>query len=187
MRTEIYMQKYLYPIIKNLYVILQIYGSGGMILTDDQVLYKRFWRMRNTNKSHELWSTNSRMSEADCAVMLVKLKHLEGWQKRRRDIAEYYLQEFGERYHTIRFTEGVEPNWHKFVIKTANRNALVNHLMTQDIEVKVHYPYVLDDYSYGIRTRAKILSQACLSLPIYAEMSDYEVEQVAIAMKSYIP
>lgn len=163
------------------------YGSGGMILTDDEDLYKRFWRMRNTNESHDLWSTNSRMSEADCAVMLVKLKHLDRWQKRRRDIAEYYLQEFGERFHTIRFTEGVEPNWHKFVIKTASRANLVNYMTAQDIEVKIHYPYVLDNYSYGVRTRAKILSQACLSLPMYAELSDYEVEQVAIAMKSYNP
>lgn len=164
---------------------LSNYGSGGMILTDDKDFYERFWRMRNTNEKG-IWSTNSRMSEADSAVMLVKLKYFDSWQKRRKDIAEYYTQELNDRYRLTKFTDEVEPNWHKFVIRTQNRHGLINHLLSNGIESKIHYPYVLEDHIPG-RNIAKTLSSTCLSLPIYPELTDYEIEQVVISLKSYNP
>ena len=74
---------------------LNNYGSGGMILTDDPVIYEALRDVRDNGKykGHDFPGTNSKMSESDCAQMLIKLKYFNQWQRRRTEIAEYYMEE----------------------------------------------------------------------------------------------
>jgi dTDP-4-amino-4,6-dideoxygalactose transaminase len=176
---------------------LNNYGSGGCILTNDDKIYQNLRSLRNNGKdgNGEIGGTNSKMSEADCATMLVKLNHFDKWQKRRNDIAEYYIQELKDKVSIFLPNEGVECNWHKFVIRLGNRDEVMACMMTQGIETKVHYDYTLSDFHYRTAQRrfpsvgrtATALSNTVLSLPIYPELSDYEVEQIVISLKSYIP
>ena len=71
---------------------LNNYGSGGMILTDDQDIAYAMRDYRDNGKAdaHNISGTNSKMSEVDCAQMLVKLQYFDKWQERRREIAAYY-------------------------------------------------------------------------------------------------
>jgi dTDP-4-amino-4,6-dideoxygalactose transaminase len=175
---------------------LNNYGSGGMILTDDFQIYETVRGLRDNGKIiHDTPGTNSKMSEADCAQMLIKLGHFDAWQRRRSEIANYYIQELYQYVDILTSNEGVEHAWHKFVIRTEHRSALMSHLSYQGIETKIHYDYALYDlgvgfnyvdYSRDLYTETSAFTRECLSLPIYPELSDAEVETVVEKIKQYI-
>lgn len=175
---------------------LNNYGSGGMILTDDFHIYETCRALRDNGKiTHDAPGTNSKMSEADCAQMLVKLEHFDKWQRRRKEVAEYYIQELYQYVDILTPNEGVEHAWHKFVIRTDQRSALMGHLSRNGIETKIHYESALYDlgvgfnyidYSHDLYSETAAFTRECLSLPIYPELSDAEVETVTEKIKQYI-
>ena len=133
------------------------------------------------------------MSEADCAQMLVKLKYFDGWQARRTEIAEYYTTELDGYVELIPVDPNVEHAWSKFVVHHHSRNVLNVDLADKGIETKINYPiplhlhpvsYVNNDV--GILNGAEQFSRTCLSLPIYPELEDYEVEYIVDAIKQSI-
>jgi dTDP-4-amino-4,6-dideoxygalactose transaminase len=135
------------------------------------------------------------MSEADCAQMLVKLKHFDAWQRRRTQIAEYYNNRLSNYVDTPKTTEGTVHAWSKYVIKLPDRTALQNHLSSSGIETKINYstplydytvgyPYI--NYAYELYREASAFCSECLSLPIYPELADSEVERVVDTVIDYI-
>ena len=174
------------------------YGSGGMLLTDDPRRYEVFMDLRNNGKHRDYsgTGTNSKMSESDCAQMLVKLNHFDAWQERRRSIADYYSRELAhEDVDLPETTQGAVHAWHKYVIKMSDRYACGTYLNGRGIETKIHYDQPLYEYDVGIshvdyaknlyRTSAAFCTE-CLSLPIYPEMTDLEVEYVVESLKGYL-
>ena len=172
------------------------YGSGGMILTDDLEIATSLRDLRDNGKSrgHESPGTNSKMSEADCAQLLVKLKYFDSWQSRRAQIAEYYNAELTNYVDTPETTEGTVHAWHKYVIKLNDRNGLKHHLAIKGVETKVHYeaplyerpvgyPYI--NYAAELYREASTFCQECLSLPIYPELTDSEVEYIVESVKEF--
>lgn len=173
------------------------YGSGGMILTDDFNIYEICRNLKNNGKSrdHDVPGTNSKMSEVDCAQMMVKLNHFDKWQRRRKEIADYYINELYQYLDILMPNEGVEHAWHKFVIRYETRSGLKNALELNGIETKIHYDTALIDYNVGYQyrdythfmyTETNEFTRECLSLPIYPELTDSEVETIVERIKYYI-
>jgi dTDP-4-amino-4,6-dideoxygalactose transaminase len=179
---------------------LNNYGSGGMILTDDPAIWELVADMRDNGKANEhiASGTNSKMSEADCAQMLVKLKYFDDWQARRTKIAEYYTEELDGWVSIPTVDMNVEHAWSKYVIHSDSRSTLHIELGNAGVETRINYatPLHLQPVSYqfdfGRYDRTDILegaeqfSRTCLSLPIYPELEDYEVEYVVDAVKQSI-
>ena len=175
---------------------LNNYGSGGMILTDDFHIYETCRALRDNGKIvHDTPGTNSKMSEVDCAQMLVKLNHFDAWQRRRKDIANYYIDQLYPYVDILVPNEGVEHAWHKFVIRTEHRNSLMHRLSLDGIETKIHYEYALYDlgvgfnyidYSRDLYTETSAFTRECVSLPIYPELTDAEVETITESIIRYI-
>lgn len=175
---------------------LNNYGSGGMILTDDPEIWESVNDMRDNGKGNEHINsgTNSKMSESDCAQMIVKLRHFDQWQLRRREIAEYYTAEL-DGYVTIPSVDtNVEHAWSKYVIHHNDRHGLHIFLKESGIETKINYqrPLHLTNVAFGFDVPydnllgAEEFSRTCLSLPIYPELTDSEIEAVVDAVKEYI-
>jgi dTDP-4-amino-4,6-dideoxygalactose transaminase len=173
------------------------YGSGGMILTDDHNLAGLCYDMRNNGKlfDHENIGTNSKMSESDCAQMLVKLKYFDAGQKRRREIAEYYMSELIDYFDIPGPDRDVEHAWHKFVIRLTERHGLQRYLENKGIETKVHYDKTLFDqpvgwdyidYASDTMRNSTAHTKECLSLPIYPELTNSEIERVVEEIKNYL-
>lgn len=155
------------------------YGSGGMILTDDARLYEFAKDFRDNGKhtNHYRSGSNTKMNEVDCAQMLVKLRYFTAWQERRANIAKFYTECLdGVFADCPKANPDVVHAWHKYVIQLADRDALQEYLTGVGIETKVHYSYGLP--RTGIYPNASELTRCSLSLPIYPEMSDAEVETV---------
>ena len=171
---------------------LNNYGSGGMILTDDPEIFEAVNDYKDNGKGnmHSVPGTNSKMSEADCAQMLVKLKYFDQWQTRRKQIAEYYTQELsgvaGIRIPPV--AADVDHSWHKYAIHVGYRLKFQGHMTMSGVETKIHYtkPLHLEPVSFiyavenniGIMYNAEEFCKSTISLPIYPELTDAEVEYV---------
>ena len=171
---------------------LNNYGSGGMVLTDDPDIVDAVADYHNNGKysDHSGPGTNSRMSEADCAQMLVKLKYFDSWQKRRKEIAEYYTDQLQgiSGICTIPVEDHVEHSWHKFAIHVNRWDKFQQHMDISGIETKVHYSTPLHlypvsyiysvDHNLGVLNGAEDFCKTTVSLPIYPELMDAEVEHI---------
>ena len=161
-------------------------GNGGAIVTNDEQLYLYATTYRDNNKPafHDV-GTNSKMSEQDCAQILVRAKYIDEWQKRRGEIAKYWCDAFRELPLTC-LSDTPTPHSHqKFVLYLPDRNSLHTHLLTDGIDSKVHYEYVLGDLPTAknlpkpdLLSTSVMLSRGVLSLPIYPELTDQEVDYI---------
>jgi dTDP-4-amino-4,6-dideoxygalactose transaminase len=167
-----------------------------MVLVDNLADAKLVRDLRDNGKTndHDIPGTNSKMSESDCAQLLVKLKYFNQWQRRRAEIADYYSRELDQYVYIPKVTDGTEHAWHKYVIKCTDRRALQHHLSITGIETKVHYEKPLYEYSVGypyinyaseLYREASAFCTECLSLPIYPELTDAEVERVVEEVKEF--
>lgn len=162
-------------------------GNGGAIVTNDEKLYLYAARYRDNNKPdfYDV-GTNSRMSEQDCAQMLVRVKHIDAWQIRRQTIAKFWCDRFSELPVSC-LSDTSSPHAHqKFVMYLPDRNSLLTHMMVNGIDCKRHYEYVLGDLptTKGITkpdmlSTSVMLSRGVISLPIYPELTDSEVNFIS--------
>jgi dTDP-4-amino-4,6-dideoxygalactose transaminase len=167
---------------------LNAYGNGGAVVTDDMDLleFAREWT-NNGKPQHSTIGTNSRMSETESAQMMVKTRYIDAWQARRKNIALYWtgrLKNSGIR--SLIDVNNFETHcYHKFVIDADARDILARNLNIKGIETRIHYKEPLHELpAYSAYTGPDILSVASalsrrvLSLPIYPELSDLEVEYI---------
>jgi dTDP-4-amino-4,6-dideoxygalactose transaminase len=168
-------------------------GNGGAVVTNDEKLYLYASSYRDNNKPYFYDAgTNSKMSEQDCAQILVRAKYIAEWQKRRGEIAKYWCDTFRELSLTC-LSDTVDPHAHqKFVLYLPDRNSLQSHLKENGIDSKVHYEYVLGDLPTAknldkpdMLSTSVMLSRGVLSLPMYPELTDQEVQYIADKLKSF--
>ena len=176
---------------------LNNYGSGGMILTDSMVVYQDLLDLRNNGKrqGHQGFGTNSQMSESDSAQMCIKLKYFDAWQTRRQQIAAYYTAELAEYVDVILPGPDVESAWSKFVIRVTERHGLREWLLHRGIDTRFHYDkplfelpvgYDYIDYARELFRESTAFSREAISLPIYPELTDLEIERVARSVIDYL-
>ena len=172
---------------------LPAYGSGGMVLTDDAWTAEMVNNYRNNGKSsdHHMAGTNSKMSEVECAQMLVKLRYFDQWQLRRQQIADYYIEQLDGLVKIPPVEDNVTSSWHKFVIHVIDRYKFVTGLSEEGVETKTHYSIPLhfqplvyqNDSKHWFLTNAEDFAKSCVSLPIYPELTDAEVEYIVDSIK----
>jgi dTDP-4-amino-4,6-dideoxygalactose transaminase len=166
-------------------------GEAGGITTNDEKYKTHLHSLRNhgsvTRYYHDEIGYNMRMGGLEAASLKVKLKYLESWNNRRREIAAMYHK--GIKNTKIKMQQ--QPDWadsiyHLFVITCDDKNALVKHLQEHDINPGFHYPvpchlqkaYSHLGYKNGDFPNSEYLAAHCLSLPMYAELVNEEIEHV---------
>jgi dTDP-4-amino-4,6-dideoxygalactose transaminase len=120
-------------------------GDGGAVTTNDEDLANAIKALANYG-SHKKYENlykgiNSRLDEIQAAMLRVKLRHLDDESNKRREIANYYLENI-KNIHIILPTVRVEDNhvWHLFVIRTKKRDELQKYLFDNGIQTLIHYP-----------------------------------------------
>jgi dTDP-4-amino-4,6-dideoxygalactose transaminase len=164
------------------------YGNGGAVVTDDIDLleFVREWR-NNGKPNHQELGTNSRMSEIDCAQMMVKTRHIDAWQLRRKEIVKYWMDRLrGTSARCLIDNNNYGTHaCHKFVIEVSNRDIVQRNLELRKIETRIHYREPLHELpAYAefpgpdMLSAASSLSRRVLSLPLYPELTDLEVDYI---------
>jgi dTDP-4-amino-4,6-dideoxygalactose transaminase len=164
-------------------------GEAGGITTNHEKYVNHLHSLRNHGSKiryyHDEVGYNYRMGGLEGASLRVKLKYLEGWNNRRRAIANRYLTEINNPKIKMQH----QPEWadsifHLFVITTEDKAAFEKHLEQNNIVPAYHYPvpchlqkaYRHLGYKEGDFPNAEYLASSCISLPMYAELTDYQVE-----------
>jgi dTDP-4-amino-4,6-dideoxygalactose transaminase len=176
---------------------LGTYGDGGMIVTSNADTARQARLIRNygqrENYASEVLGDNSRLDEIHAAILRVKLKRLEAWNRRRREIAASYRSAFAELPLAMQKETG-RSNYHLFVIASAERDTLRQHLASQDVPTAIHYPIPLHrqkafESIRAARSRsclnAEQLCSRVLSLPMHAHMANHEVDRVIAGVRSF--
>lgn len=164
-------------------------GNGGAIVTNDEGLYKFALNYKDNFrlKEFEFVGTNSKMSEQECAQLLVKTKYIDSWQKRRESIANYWFKRFKDIPLDIISKDYNVPNcYQKFVVYTTHLENTYRYLRSVGIEVRRQYGYTLGELPISkdlikpdMLSASTMLSRGVISLPIYPELNEYEVEYIA--------
>lgn len=176
---------------------LGAFGDGGAITTNDDVLATKLRSLRNYGSSekyvHDVVGLNSRLDAIQAAMLRVKLRHLDEWNRRRITLAKCYRQHLaGTKIILPAAIEGFESVYHLFVICTPQRDMLQAELRDVGIETLIHYPIAphkqsaycsMQDYLLPI---AEKLSAEVLSLPMGPHLSESNVEHVAHCLRKVL-
>lgn len=173
-------------------------GEAGGLTTNNPSYDTHLRSLRNHGSTvryfHDEIGYNYRMGGLEGASLTVKLKYLEGWNNRRREIAERYRHEI----NNPKITMQVKPDWadginHLFVITTENKDTFVKYLAEHQISAAFHYPvpchlqkaYASLGHKKGDFPIAEYLAEHCVSLPMFAELTNEEVNKVIETINHY--
>jgi dTDP-4-amino-4,6-dideoxygalactose transaminase len=182
---------------------LGAFGDAGMAIAKDARIGARMKVLRNHGMEpkyyHEWVGGNFRLDALQAAILLKKLPHLADWSERRWAIAQHYRSQFANLTPELRLQD--EPysarlGWrghiyHQFVVRAARRNELCTHLRDCGIGTEIYYPVPLHrqkcfaSLEAGSFPESESAAEEVLALPIFPELTDGEVEQVADAVTSF--
>ena len=183
--------------------VLGAYGDGGMVVTNSPEIAEKVAMLRNHGCKQKYYHLvpgfNSRLDSLQAAILRVKLRHLDDWIELRRQKASLYSQLFDRiggiqppyvspdschifNYYTIRLQNG-----------ELNRDELQEYLHAQGIATAIYYPLSLHlqqackslGYKPGDFPESEKIQEEVLSLPIYPELGDGEIEEIVEAIDSF--
>jgi dTDP-4-amino-4,6-dideoxygalactose transaminase len=176
---------------------LGAYGDAGAVVTKDAKLAD-YIRMsanhgRLTKYEHQMEGHNHRLDGIQAAVLRVKLRHLQKWNDRRRQLAELYDRYFedGAKITPIWQLSGAQSIYHLYVVQIDDREKTQQKLAEAGIDTGIHYPVPLHlqpayrhlNIKRGSFPVTEKIAERVLSLPMHAEMSEAMVEHVAGTLK----
>jgi len=174
-------------------------GDAGMLVTSNQAISDRAAKLRNYGQSvryqHPELGMNSRLDEIQAAILMERLKWLDAFTKRRRQIAEAYRAGISNRF--VNLLDAPEEKsahvYHLFVITCEQRDYLQSHLKNCGVQALIHYPICVHKQEsclnisrdpYGLKMSERHAA-CCLSLPIHPQMSNQDVAIVINAVNSF--
>lgn len=178
---------------------LGAYGDAGAVTTDDADICARVRLLRDHGRegkySHSVCGHNSRLDEIQAAVLRIKLRRLDAWNKRRQEIAGLYskLLKGLPQVTAPEKLPGASHVYHVYVIRCRQRDELQQWLASKEISTGIHYPiplhqqkafaslgHVKGDFPVAEKTASEIIS-----LPMYSEMGDDAVEYVCHQIRNF--
>ena len=173
-------------------------GEAGGITTNNEAYVKHIQSLRNhgmiVRYYHDEVGYNYRMGGLEAASLTVKLRYLENWNNRRRAIAKRYLSEIKndkiKMQHQPDFADSV---FHLFVVTTEKKEEFCQYLTDNKIIPAFHYPipchlekaYSNLGHQVGDFPNSEYLATHCISLPMFAELTDEQVKHVINVINKY--
>lgn len=178
---------------------LGAYGDGGIVLTDDDELAGKIKMLRVYGAERRDYCIyrgyNSRLDALQASILRVKLRYLEEWNRKRREAVQRYNCLLRE----LPLKTPSEPNdtycvYHLYVVETERREELREKLKQRDIATAVHYPCPIHSqksfrdlgYHEGDFPVSERLSRTVLSLPMFPELTESEIEHICSIIRKTI-
>lgn len=179
---------------KNLYA----FGEGGSITCKKKAYFDAITTFKNQGCKvryyHDVIGYNYRLEGIQGAVLSVSLKYLPEWTKRRKEIGKRYHKEITNPLLTMQtHPENTDPVFHLFVVTVEDADHLIAYMDERGIECNKHYPvpchlqkaYENLNYKTGDCPNAEYLAAHCVTLPMFPEMTEEEVQMVIDACNAY--
>jgi dTDP-4-amino-4,6-dideoxygalactose transaminase len=172
-------------------------GDAGAVITDDSELAERVTKVRHYGQSdryhHAMEGVNSRMDEIQAAILSAKLPRLEQWNDRRAEIASVYTSSLeGTAVRPLAQLPDRRHVFHLYVVEAPDRDRFRDDLERQGVATLIHYPVPihrqppysgLGDGPVSLQNSER-LADSIVSLPLFPEMTDEEVEAASAAARS---
>jgi len=179
---------------------LGAYGDAGMVVTNDETLAERLRMIANHGSRiryhHEILGVNSRLDTLQAAILRVKLKYLDEWNEKRREVARYYNQALSDLPVVTPFeAKNVEHIYHQYTIQVQNRNKLQKFLKDKGIPTAIHYPIPLHlqpafkhltDANEGDLPISEDVAKNVISLPMHPDLTREEQDYIVDAIRSFM-
>lgn len=175
---------------------LGAFGDAGAVVSQDEGLIEHIRMLANHGRlekyTHKMEGVNSRLDGLQAAILRVKLRYLDEWNNRRRQIADAYVEQLAPLGIGLPIVDdNAEAVFHLFVIRVAERERLQTLLKEEGIATGVHYPVPLhlqpayeqrrSEFALPATERA---AREVLSLPMYPELKQEQIEAVCNAVAS---
>jgi dTDP-4-amino-4,6-dideoxygalactose transaminase len=170
---------------------LGAYGDAGAITVQEEKLHQMVAMHVNHGRTkkyeHDFCAGNFRMDGIQAAILDVKLKYLQSWTEKRRELAAHYESILKSKgFKTIGVKSNAKCVYHIYLVEVSNREEVVEHFKNKQIHCGVHYPIPLHlqpalkhlEYKKGDFPVTEKAAERILSLPMYAELTNAEVEKV---------
>jgi len=177
---------------------LGAYGEGGGLVTNNAAYATRAKGLREHGSTvryyHDEVGYNYRMEGIQGAVLGIKLKHLDKWTQERRRVAHRYHELLADTPLQLpREASYAESAYHLYVVRHPRRDELKKHLEANKVGCALHYPLPLHlqkcyadlGYKAGAFPVAEKAARECLSLPIFPELTDPQIQRVAQVIKEF--
>jgi len=172
---------------------LGCYGDAGLISTNDDEIARQIRIYRNHGSSqqyqHDVIGYNSRLDELQAVILRIKLKHIDEFNQNRLRVAQTYNRLLADTELELpTIADDRDHVFHQYTLLTDNRDQLRESLLSQQIACAIYYPIPLHRQKAFADTDTMALpvtdaiSQRCLSLPIFPEMTDQQVQTVCKAI-----
>jgi len=175
---------------------LGAYGDGGLFTTNSDSIAEQFKLLKShgskVRNQHELVGWNSRLDEIQAAVLRIKLKHIDIFNKQRIAVATKYNQLLAsESINTPTFVDNMSHVFHQYTLLSNKRDAISEQLQNKQIGHAIYYPLPLcEQEAFKHRSRSvnlnniKEVCAKCISLPMFPEMTDEQINLVVDEVKS---
>ncbi|MDP8217077.1 MAG: DegT/DnrJ/EryC1/StrS family aminotransferase [Candidatus Kaelpia imicola] len=174
-------------------------GDGGIVVTESKALYEKLLKLRDYGREskyiHAMLGYNSRLDTLQAAVLSIKLKYLDQWNDRRRELSYYYNEALKDIPGIVIPSEGggLKHVYHVYVVRVKERERLIEHLSLGGIPSIIHYPipchlqkvYRGSINSEGLAPVSERLSDEVLSLPLNPFLEEREIDYIVSEIKSF--
>lgn len=172
-------------------------GDGGAVVTQDAEIARKVRMLRSYGSEkkydHQVLGCNSRLDEIQAAILSVKLRQLDNWNRERQAIAARYAELLPRTVvQCPTVPSWAQPVWHLYVIRSPQRDALQSHLQAHGIQTVIHYPVAPHQQAcYAAQMPsahyplAEQLSKEILSLPMYPGLTEAEQRRIAEVVASF--
>lgn len=178
---------------------LGAFGDGGAIVTNNEKIADDVRVFRNYGSEKRYYNkvvgANSRLDEIQAGLLRVRLAHMKELEEEKRMLCSRYLKELkNEKIILPQIREGATHIWHQFVIRTDERESLINYLNTKGIGTIIHYPvppHLSEAYRYlkigeGSLPVTEKYAKMVLSIPLYNGMTEEEQDYVINAINEWM-
>jgi len=175
---------------------LGAYGEAGICVTNDAKLAESLRKLRDHGSliryQHEVLGVNARMDEIQAAVLRVKLGYLEGWNAARQAHARFYTEQLQGVVEAVPVVQPWATHvYYMYVVQVRERSYFRNALQQEGIATGIHYPTPIHlqpacasyGYARGLLPVTEDVTERIVSLPLYAELTDEQLQAVVNAVK----
>jgi UDP-2-acetamido-2-deoxy-ribo-hexuluronate aminotransferase len=179
---------------------LGAYGDAGMVVTSDDKMAEKIRMIANHGSKvryyHELLGVNSRLDTLQAAILRVKLRHLDEWNKKRREIAQYYSGKLKSKAITPPYTASYAQHiFHQYTLLVSEgRDEFQKYLNEKHIPNAIHYPIPLhlqdafrkhSRYKAGDFPRSEKAAEQVISLPMHPDLTKEELDYIIETIHSF--
>ncbi len=172
------------------------FGDGGLVTTRSAERADKIRMLRNHGSEvryyHDVIGYNSRLDELQAVILRIKLRHIDEFNQNRRRVAHHYTQGLADLPITPPWEDGLGVHvYHQYTLLTDQRQAIMEALKAQGIASAIYYPIPLHrqqvfaaEYAHTVLPVAESVAERCLSLPIYPELSEPDIERILAVIRT---